>query len=65
MTRLDFPGLAPAASRIRKDAPFSDFPRKSCTLVKRVTFHMPPRGVFLRWMDGPLCAYSLSFLLIA
>ena len=37
MTRLDFPGLALAASRIRRDAPFSDFPRKSCTL-NGVTF---------------------------
>jgi hypothetical protein len=49
VTRLDFPGLALAASQIRRTDPFSDFPPKSCTLINRVTFHLPPRGVFPRW----------------
>jgi hypothetical protein len=38
---------------------------KSCTRIKRVTFHNATTRSFLRWMDGPLCAYSFSFLLIA
>jgi hypothetical protein len=54
VTRLDFPGLALAASRIRRADPFSDFHAKVAHLINRVTFHLPPRGVLPRWMDGPL-----------
>jgi hypothetical protein len=41
VTRLDFPGLAFAASSVRRMPPFSDFPRKSCT--RKPSFDFPLR----------------------